>query len=49
MAAEAIKHILDVGNGLNGNMLIYDAMQAETRSIKVNKATNCRICANGTV
>ncbi len=49
MAAEAIKHILDVGNGLNGVMLIYDAMQAETRSIKVNKATNCRICANGTV
>ena len=49
MAAEAIKHILDVGDGLNGVMLIYDAMQAETRSIKVNKATNCRICANGTV
>ena len=49
MAAEAIKHILDVGNGLNGVMLIYDAMQAETRSIKVNQATNCRICANGTV
>ena len=49
MAAEAIKHILDVGNGLNGVMLIYDAMQAETRSIKVNKATNCRICGNGTV
>ena len=47
MAAEAIKRILDIGNGLRGVMLIYDAIQSETRIIKLNKATNCRICADG--
>ena len=47
MAAEAIKHILDIGNGLRGVMLIYDAIQSEIRIIKLNKATNCRICADG--
>ena len=47
MAAEAIKHILNVGNGLRGVMLIYDSMQSEIRSIKLKKADNCRICSNG--
>ena len=47
MAAEAIKHILDIGNGLRGVMLIYDAIQSEIRIIKLNKATTCRICADG--
>jgi len=46
MAAEAIKHILDIGNGLKGVMLIYDSIQSETRFIKLNKATNCRICGD---
>ena len=47
MAAEAIKHILDIGNGLRGVMLIYDAIQSEIRIIKLNKATTCRVCADG--
>ena len=47
MAAEAIKHILDIGNGLRGVMLIYDAIQSEIRIIKLNKANSCRICADG--
>jgi molybdopterin/thiamine biosynthesis adenylyltransferase len=47
MAAEAIKHILNVGNGLQGVMLIYDSMQSEIRSIKLKKEENCRVCSNG--
>lgn len=47
MATEAIKHILNVGNGLQGVMLIYDSMQSEIRSIKLKKADNCRVCSNG--
>jgi molybdopterin/thiamine biosynthesis adenylyltransferase len=47
MAAEAIKQILNVGNGLQGVMLIYDSMQSEIRSIKLKKADNCRVCSNG--
>ncbi len=44
MAAEAIKEIAGVGTGLRGTLLIYDALQAETRRISVPKRHDCLVC-----
>ncbi len=44
MAVEAIKEITDAGEGLRGRMLIYDAMYAETRMIRVAKRAGCETC-----
>lgn len=44
MAVEAIKEITDSGQGLRGRMLIYDAMYAETRMIRISKRDGCETC-----
>ncbi|WP_224813784.1 HesA/MoeB/ThiF family protein [Hasllibacter sp. MH4015] len=44
MALEAIKEITGAGEGLRGRMLIYDALHAETRLIKVQRRADCDIC-----
>ncbi|WP_424942192.1 molybdopterin-synthase adenylyltransferase MoeB [Aliiroseovarius crassostreae] len=44
MAVEAIKEITDAGQGLRGRMLIYDAMYAETRMIRISKRDGCETC-----
>lgn len=46
MAVEAIKLIVGAGELLNGRLMIYDALNAETRTIKLNQDTNCPICSN---
>ena len=44
MAVEAIKHVTGAGAALKGQMLIYDALFAETRLINLKKAPDCPIC-----
>ncbi len=44
MAAETIKHITGAGETLQGRMLIFDALYAETRVIKVKRDPSCAVC-----
>ena len=44
MAAEAVKQITGAGQGLQGRLLIYDALYADTRIIKINKRADCAVC-----
>jgi molybdopterin/thiamine biosynthesis adenylyltransferase len=46
MAVECIKTITGAGEGLRGRMLIYDALYAETRIIKVKRRADCQTCGN---
>jgi len=45
MALEVIKEITGAGDGLRGQMLIYDALYAETRKIKLARRSDCPICS----
>ncbi len=44
MALEAVKEITGAGEGLRRRMLIYDALHAETRTIKVQRKADCPVC-----
>lgn len=44
MAVEALKHLCAAGTGLRGRLVIHDALYAETRSIRVNRADDCPVC-----
>lgn len=44
MALEAIKVIADAGAPLRGQMLIYDALYGETRTIALQRRADCPVC-----
>jgi len=44
MAVEAIKYLTGAGEGLRGQMLIYDALYAETRRIATKPRAGCAAC-----
>ncbi|MEM6386928.1 MAG: HesA/MoeB/ThiF family protein [Pseudomonadota bacterium] len=44
MAVEAIKFLTGSGSPLLGRMMIYDALNAETRIISVKRRPNCPVC-----
>ncbi|MEM8537642.1 MAG: HesA/MoeB/ThiF family protein [Pseudomonadota bacterium] len=44
MAVEAIKVITGAGEGLGGYLLIYDALYAETRRIRIKRRKVCPVC-----
>ena len=44
-AAEAIKLLAGVGESLNGRLLMFDALRAEWRSVRVPKDPDCAVCA----
>src|SRR5690606_20886976 len=44
MAMEAIKMITGAGEGLRGQLLIYDALYAETRKITTKPRPGCAAC-----
>ena len=46
-AAEAVKVITGSGQPLDGRLLLYDALAAETRTIRLSKRTNCPVCGSG--
>jgi adenylyltransferase/sulfurtransferase len=43
-AVEAIKLILGMGEPLSGRLLLYDALEAEFREVKVRKNPACPVC-----
>jgi molybdopterin/thiamine biosynthesis adenylyltransferase len=45
MAMEALKVITDAGTPLRGQMVIYDALYGESRTIKIKPRGDCPICA----
>jgi molybdopterin-synthase adenylyltransferase len=47
MALEAIKLIADAGDPLTGRLLIYDALSAETRTVRVGGDPECPVCGEG--
>lgn len=46
MALEAIKHVTGAGEGLKGRMLIYDALHAEMRTVRVKRRGDCPVCGS---
>lgn len=44
MALEAVKHVAGAGTGLRGAMLIYDALNAETRRMRLRVRSGCPVC-----
>ncbi len=46
MATEAVKTIVDAGEGLRGRLLIYDALYAEPRVLKTKRREDCPACGN---
>lgn len=44
-AAEALKLIMDIGASLSGRLLLYNALDAEWRSIRLKKDPACPVCA----
>ncbi len=49
MALEAVKALTGAGAGLGGRLLIFDALQAETRVIAVRPRADCPVCGAGGV
>ena len=47
MAVEALKLIVGAGEPLTGRLLIYDALSAETRTVKVGADPDCPVCGGG--
>ena len=47
MAGEAIKWITGAGQGLQGRLMIYDLLYAESRVIKVARRPDCTVCGAG--
>ena len=46
MALEAIKLITGAGEALTGRLLIYDALSAQTRTVRVGADPECPVCGN---
>lgn len=44
MALEAIKEICNAGEGLRGRMLIYDALYADNRMMRLKPRDDCPVC-----
>jgi molybdopterin/thiamine biosynthesis adenylyltransferase len=47
MAMEAIKHVTGAGEDLSGRLLIYDALAAETRTVRIGADPACPVCGGG--
>jgi molybdopterin/thiamine biosynthesis adenylyltransferase len=46
MAVEAIKQIVGAGDGLHGRLLIYDALAAEARTVRLSADPDCPVCGD---
>ncbi|MBC7739497.1 MAG: molybdopterin-synthase adenylyltransferase MoeB [Candidatus Saccharibacteria bacterium] len=47
MAMEAVKHLTGAGQGLQGRLMIYDALYAEVRVIGIKPRADCAVCGIG--
>jgi molybdopterin/thiamine biosynthesis adenylyltransferase len=46
MALEAIKELTQAGEGLAGRMILYDALNAETRTVRLKRRADCPGCGD---
>lgn len=46
-ATEVLKELLGLGESLSGRLLLYDALSAETRIIKLKRDPECPTCGRG--
>jgi adenylyltransferase/sulfurtransferase len=46
-ATEVLKELLGLGESLNGRLMLYDALSAETRIIKLKRDPDCPTCGQG--
>jgi adenylyltransferase/sulfurtransferase len=46
-AAEALKLLMGIGASLSGRLLLYDALAADWRSIRLKKDLGCAVCSGG--
>jgi molybdopterin-synthase adenylyltransferase len=46
-AVEVVKELLGVGEGLSGTLLLYDALHADFRRIRVARSATCPVCGTG--
>ena len=46
-AVEVVKYILGKGDLLTGRLLVYDALAASMRELKVRANPKCKYCADG--
>jgi len=44
MALEAVKLVAGAGQPLSGKLLIYDALAAETRTVRIGADPHCPAC-----
>ncbi|MEO0047633.1 MAG: hypothetical protein RLZZ410_592 [Pseudomonadota bacterium] len=44
-AAQALQIIMDIGQTLNGRLLLWDARSTEINQIQINKQHNCPVCS----
>ncbi len=49
MALEVVKEITGAGDGMRGQMLIYDALYSESRKIKLKRRMDCPVCSGKSV
>jgi molybdopterin/thiamine biosynthesis adenylyltransferase len=49
MALEAVKLIAEAGEPLTGRLLIYDALAAEARTVRIGPDPDCPVCGFGAV
>ena len=45
-ATEALKELLGLGRSLSGRLVLYDAMNSDTRSLKVKRDPACALCGD---
>ena len=45
-ATEVLKLILDIGDSLNGRLLLYDALAMEMRQVRIRRDPNCVVCGD---
>ena len=45
-ASETLKLILDIGESLNGRLLLIDALSMELRTLKIRRDPNCVVCGD---
>jgi adenylyltransferase/sulfurtransferase len=47
-AAEALKLLADVGESLNGRLLLLDGLSMEWRQVRLPRDAACAVCGNNT-
>jgi molybdopterin/thiamine biosynthesis adenylyltransferase len=46
MALEAVKRLTGAGEGLNGRLLLYDGLTANTRTVRIGADPDCPVCGS---